>query len=193
MYVTANLALRDMLKISKTTKETRYVLRGKVLIDGVTREDHRFPVGFMDVISVPPMKKNYRVTITKKGKISMIETSEQESKLKLCRINKKTAYKGKIQATLHDGRTLIVDKKDPYKVGDTMLVELPKASVKEHIPLAKGALIMLLGGSHMGSRGKIIDIEGQKISFLSEDGSTYETLKRYAFAIGRDEAAIKLQ
>ena len=48
------VVLRDMLGIVDNRAEAKRVLsEGKVLVDGVVRKDVRFPVGIMDIITIP--------------------------------------------------------------------------------------------------------------------------------------------
>ena len=55
------IALRDILKLGQNTKEIRHILNeGKILVDGVIKKDHRFPIGIFDIVSIPDIKKHYR-------------------------------------------------------------------------------------------------------------------------------------
>jgi ribosomal protein S4E len=53
-------------------------------------------------------------------------------------------------------------------------------------------LIYLTGGKHIGQIGKIQDIIGNRILYKTESGDVVETLKDYAFPIGKDKPLIKL-
>ena len=57
-----SVLLRDVLGLVSDAREARAAIKSKeVLIDGVPRRDTNFPVGLMDVISIPSMKKYYRI------------------------------------------------------------------------------------------------------------------------------------
>ena len=65
-----NIVLREIFEYAKTTKEVKNILNNKeVLINGVRRKDHRFIVGFMDIIAIPGIKAYFRVLLDKKGKL----------------------------------------------------------------------------------------------------------------------------
>jgi small subunit ribosomal protein S4e len=42
------------------------ISRSTVLVDGVVRASHRFPVGLMDVVSMKELGKHYRVLVDKR-------------------------------------------------------------------------------------------------------------------------------
>ncbi|HDM89168.1 MAG TPA: 30S ribosomal protein S4e, partial [Candidatus Bathyarchaeota archaeon] len=62
------LIIRDILGFAETRKEAKKIIsQGKILVDGRVRRDDRYPVGLMDVVSIPELKMNYRVLPFKKG------------------------------------------------------------------------------------------------------------------------------
>ena len=181
-----NVVLRDMLHYSETAKESKAILKRKnVLVDGVRRQEPKFPVGIFDVIEFGDINKNYRVVMDKKGKLALVGIGNEEAGVKPCSIINKTSVKGRIQLNLNDGKNIIVGK-DGYKTGDTVLLELPKFSIKKHISLKKNVLICLIGGKHIGEIGKVKDIVGNRIIYIRENDDTVETLKKYAFVVGED-------
>jgi len=188
-----NLILKQILGI-ETTKESKAIIYSNdVLVNGTARTEHRYNTGLLDVISFPKTKKHYRIILNKNAKIDTIEIPEKEAKLKPCRILDKTVLKGnKIQLNLHGGINITLDKND-YNTGDTLIITFPKLEIKEHIKFEKGSFIMLSGGKYAGKMGNILDIEGNKIKFKSTGGNDYETLKRFAFVIGKKKAAIKIE
>src|SRR3989338_3789695 len=63
------IIVRDMLKLAETAKEMKKIISaGDVLIDGRSRNDHKFPVGIMDVVEIPKTKQCFRM-IAKEGKL----------------------------------------------------------------------------------------------------------------------------
>jgi small subunit ribosomal protein S4e len=188
-----NVLLRDTLKIAMTNREVKFMLENKeVLVDGKRRKETRFPVGLFDVISLPEMGEHLRIYLDKKGKLDTIKIPENECNTKICRINGKKALKGKIQLTLHDGRNILTDQND-LSVGDCLLITFnKKVSIKAKIPLEKGSAIFLVGGKHIGHIGTVEDIVGNRILYKSEKGDTVETLKKYAYAVGKGKPSIKL-
>ncbi len=183
--------IRDTLSIATTAKEVKYLLNsGECLVDGVTIKDTHHIVGFMDVVSFPKIKKNYRLVIGKKGKLVTVECDDKESKIKVLKIVNKTKVKGnKIQVNLSDGRNMLVSN-DTYTVGDSLVIELPSQKVVEHIKLEKGVKLLLSGGKHKGDLGELISIHDKNIIYKNEAGDNVETLKKYAYALGTGSSAV---
>ena len=46
-------------------------------MDGRVRKDPKFPLGFMDVFSIPKIRKQYRVLIDVKGRFVLREISKK--------------------------------------------------------------------------------------------------------------------
>lgn len=176
-----NVVLKD-LGFGKTARDVRNILNKKeVLVDGKRRKDPKYTIGIMDVLSIPEIKKSYRVLLNKKGKLFMKEISEEESKIKISKVVGKTVRaKGKIQFSLHDGKNILMDLK--AKVGDSLVLELPSFKVKEVLELKKGAQIYLLKGNYAGSQGVLQEMEGSKIIY-EKGKEKIETLKKYAVVI----------
>lgn len=185
------IVLRDVLKYCKTGREARYMLnRQEVKIDGVKRKDPKFIVGLFDIISFPKLKQGFRVIINKKGGIE-IKAIKDEKMVKPEKVIGKRLLKNKIQLNLYDGRNVIIDK-DTYKVGDTVLIELPGQAIKEHLKFEEGALAYLVKGKNVGETARIEKIKGKDIIFKKLTGEKFETKKEYAFVIGKDKPAIEL-
>jgi small subunit ribosomal protein S4e len=184
--------MRDLLNLGKTKKEIRDIINHQdVMVDGKKRKDHRFNFGFMDVLSLPKIKKSYRVVFDKEGKLAIIEVQDKEASLKLVRIRNKTKRGKQTQLNVGDGRNILVDK-DTYKVNDSLLIELPKQAIKEHYPLQKGSAILLTGGRHSGAIGTVESIEGSKLIFKT-DKDLIETHAKHAFVVGKGKSAITIQ
>lgn len=185
--------LRDILNYAKTTREVKKILQSRnVLVDGVRRKKHRFIVGLMDVIAVSEIKKYYRIILDKKGKISLIEIEKNDASVKPCKITGKNKVKGKTQLNLFDGRNILIDK-DDYKVNDTIIISLPNQEIKKHIRFEKNVTVFLTGGKHTGELGLVEDIVSDKIRYKNRKGEVFETLKKYAFVVGKEKPEIKLE
>ncbi len=180
------------LGYAATTKEVKKILNTReVLVDGRRVKENKFPVGFMDVITIKETNDSLRIVLDKKGRLKVIPADKDEVQLKLCRVKKKTALKkGRIQVNLSDNKNILTDKKD-MKVGDTVLITIPFQEIKQHLPLEKGALICLIGGKHIGHKGTVDSIEGNKLIYTTAK-KKHESLKKYAFVIGKGKEAIKL-
>ena len=195
--LTLGLALRDVIKLADTIKEVKRILsEGNVLIDGKIVKEYKFPLGLMDVISIPNLKKDFRVLYDKRGKITVLPISASESKWKLCRIQNKTILKGKkTQLNLHDGRNIIV-KKDEYKTGDVLKFEFKDSKISDKYELKEGSVSLIIGGSHIGEIANIDQINkiaSSKQNISKMKGETdFTTLLEYVFPIGKNKPVISL-
>ena len=180
--------MRDMLGITSTLKESRYILHNKTVeVNGIQRKDSRFCVGLFDIISFKEAKSQYQILLDKKGQLY---AKEVKNSLRPRQIRNKTILKGKkIQLNFRDGTTMIVDK-NGYKVGDSVVVKDKK--IVQHIPFEKGSTIFLIGGKHIGSVGVLEDIMDNKIIYKSKDNEKIETLKKYGVVIGKEKPLIEV-
>ena len=191
------MIIRDHLSLTDGLKETRKIItNGEVLVDGVIRKDYKFPCGLMDVISIPKMKKDYRVLYNRRGKITLEEIKPTEANWKLCRIENKHILKGKkVQLSLHDGRNQLV-KKDEYKTGDVLKLSFKDNKIEDVFKFEKGTVSMIIGGSHIGEIANIEGtetIESSKPNLAKMKGSTeFTTLQNYVFPIGKNKPIIQV-
>ena len=177
------------MKVAQTSKEVKLILHNQeVLVDGKLVKDHRFIVGFMDVLTIPG-EGSYRVTLDELGGLQLVPSKDVG--VKLCKIAGKSLIKGKMQINLNDGRNVLVDK-DTYKVGDSVLIELPSQKLKDHVALAKGAQVILTAGKHIGKLGVVEAIEGRGMTLKLITGDVVQTRKAYAFAVGKDKPLVEL-
>jgi small subunit ribosomal protein S4e len=191
------IVLRDILKFVETGKEAETVLKKReVLVDGRVVTDHAFPLGLMDVLSIPKIKKFYRCTVTKDG-LKLIEIEENESKVKLCRIKDKTTVReGKQQLNLHDGRNILVEA-GKFSTGDSVLVEVPSQKITEHVKLEKGCAVLIVEGGHAGVIAKVKDVvvvkgkEPNKVVFEYE-GKENETIADHVMVVGKTKPIITI-
>ncbi len=128
--------------------------------------------------------------MNKNNKLELQKIDEKEARVKPLKILNKTVLKKKIQINSFGGRNVLLEK-NSYAVGDTLVFEMPEQRIIEHIPLAKGNIVYLIKGSHVGENGKIEEIEGMHISIKIGD-RIIKTLKKYAVAIGKEKPIIKL-
>ncbi|MBI2135645.1 30S ribosomal protein S4e [Candidatus Woesearchaeota archaeon] len=184
-----NVVIKELLKLANTSREVKEIIKTGVSIDGKKVIDERSIIGFMDVLSFIHSKEAYRILLNNNGFITPVKIEASESKIKLSKIIGKNLVNGKTQLNLNDGRNLLVDK-DGYRCGDILLIEIPNQKILEKIPLEKGSKIYLMGGKHIGEIHTAETITGEKISLRSKDGSVFETLKKYAFAVGKDKVAL---
>lgn len=192
--------LRDMLKIADTAGEAKNIIKSRnVLVDGRVRTDHKFAIGLMDVLSMPMLKKSYRVLPSHRG-LELVEVGADEATKKLYRVaGKLSAKSGKSQLRMHDGVSMLVDAAEAKKValGDTIVVDLGSRKMGDLLKLEKGAYIVITKGKNAGLAGKIEDIvatgtkEPDKV-ISRVGGEKLEVIKSYVFVVGRTEPVIKL-
>jgi small subunit ribosomal protein S4e len=180
------VALRDMIGITEKGEEAKKIIKaGKVLVDGKICKDYKRGIGLFDVLSFPEAGKYYRLIIKKKP--VFIEITEEDSKVKLCRIAGKTVLKsGKMQLNLHDGKNVLVTAGD-YSVNDSVLLNVADRSIKDVVKFDSGCLIMMKSGEVH----KIKSIErGFSKKILLEGDS--ETVFRDFIVVGTEKPIIKV-
>lgn len=191
--------IRDILGFAKTSREAVAILNSKqVKVDGKICSEKAYPVGLMDVVSFENIKKNFRIVPYKLG-LRPIEIPEVESNLKLLKVTGKTCVsKGKVEVTLHDGRNLLIDDAKKYSVGDSLQFDLGSRNVLSVLKLEKGSLVLICDGTHKGEIAKLVQVQTNlsapdTVILESEGRKTFETLKDYVIALGKDEPVIKVQ
>jgi small subunit ribosomal protein S4e len=191
------LFVRDYLNLVDNLREAKKIISdGEVLVDGIKRKSHKFPCGLMDVISIPKTKNDYRVLFNNRGKLTLVPTSSKDATWKLCRIENKTIVNGnKIQLNFHDGRNILI-KKDEYKTGDVLKINFKDKKISETYKFEKGAVSLIIGGSHIGEVANIEDIaiiSSSKSNLTKMKGkSDFSTLQEYVFPIGKTNPVIEL-
>lgn len=183
--ISLSLVITNILKFARTRKEVKKILNeGKILVNEKVRKELGFSLGLMDVISVPSLNEGYRLFYNRKGKFELLKLNDDEINIKPVKILNKTIIKnGKIQLNNSDGTNMIVDKQD-YNTNDTLMISLKDGKVKEHLPFKEGARIYILGGTKIGTIGKLESIKENKIIIKSKT-EEFETAKKYAFVIGK--------
>jgi small subunit ribosomal protein S4e len=202
------LVLRDILGVAETRKEAKIIVsQGKVYVDGKVRRKDDFPVGLMDVISMPDMKKFYRIMPSHKG-LMLNPISEEEASFKLFRVEDKTTVSnGVVQIALHDGSNLRVKSEAPekpqeisYETFDILKASLPEKEVLSSIKTKEGNLAVITGGKNIGKQGRIVEIEKTEakkrrnalVVIEDEKGNRYQTILDFVFSIGGAEPLISL-
>ena len=202
------MAVRDILGFAETRKEAKNIVsQGKILVDGKPREELAFPLGLMDVISIPDAELYYRVLSHEKG-FTLHPIEKDESAFKLCRVEKKTIVgHGYVQLNLHDGTNRLIrvaDAKNPhedvYETLGVLKVAVPSGEILGTMKLAKNAPALIIGGQNRGIHGKVVEIEeisGKKRRSLLttvEDaaGKRFQTILDFIFVVGDGNQSISL-
>ncbi len=183
--------MRDILGYVKTARELRHMLKAAdILVDGKKQRDTHSNVGIFDILSLPQIGKYYRMMLNVKGRLELIEISAEESASKLCKVVGKRHVAGKkTQLSFHDGHTMLTDD-NSIKVGDTLVRKVPDGKVVHILGLKQGAHIFLIKGKHVGDKGVLREIKGDKIVYEDKEKNKIETLKGYTVVIGDQEPLI---
>jgi small subunit ribosomal protein S4e len=187
--------IRDYLQLCDTRREAqRIVSQGNILVDGIIRKELNFPVGLMDIISIPNSKKYYRIVYNKRGRLALVTISSSDAEWKLRRIENKTILKkNRTQLNFHDGTNMII-KDEKYNVGDVLKMKLKDNSVSDLYPRENGTISFIIGGSHIGEMATLNEISVIKSSKPNVAKMTgdqqFTTLEQYVFPIGKTKPVI---
>ncbi len=184
------VVLREYLKVAETYKEAKKIVKeGKIIVDGKACKDHKFGLGIMDIIHIPAIKKSFRMLPAKHG-LKIIEIPEREKNLKLCKITgKKVVRGGKVQLSLHDGRTIIAD--NSYHTQGSVLIELPKQKIMEYLKLGDGMSVLIVSGKNKTKIAKISKMEEKRL-WLEEDGNKFEAPISAVMTVGKDKPLLTM-
>jgi len=187
------LLLRNRLKYALTGKEVVSILMNRLVqVDGKVRTDKTYPVGFMDVVTIPKTDENFRLVYDSKGRFVVQRISKEEASYKLCKVRKMQFGKGGIpHINTHDGRTIRYP--DPeIKENDSVMLDLETGKIKDYIKFDIGNLVMVTGGHNNGRVGTILHKEKHKGSFdivhvKDAAGHTFATRISNVFVIGKGD------
>lgn len=182
--------LRDVLKIASDRREAKAIIsNGSVMIDGKKPSGEAFPIGLMDVVSLPKSSKSYRIIVSG-GKLNPKEIAESETKAKLCRITGKKLVKGnKVQLQFHDGRSCLIEREeDRFKLGDTIKLAIPKQKLDSFLKMQKGARCYVFKGKHAGELAELVELQERAGSTatdakLKSASGEFNTRKDYVFVV----------
>jgi len=151
------ILLRDVLRLTRTKKETKRAIHSKlVLLNNKKISDEKNAVLLFDVLTIVPEKKNYKLTLSEKGKFKVEEVKEVGQKIAKI-VNKKILKGKKIQLNLSDGRNFLSDTK--CKTNDSVVVDLEQKKILKCLALKEKAKVMVVGGKHAGKKGVVVKID----------------------------------
>jgi small subunit ribosomal protein S4e len=199
------ILLRDMFHFARNMSEVKRILYERnVVIDGRVKTNRKYPLGFMDVLSLPKMQQHYRMIYTVKKGLRAIPIDEKETTEKLCQIKNKTSIKdGLIQLNLHDGRNIVLSKEETdtatYSTHDTVKISLPEQQIMEKYELKVGNYGFVTSGRWMGMHGTIEEISAhgtkktKTVTLSTPDGERLVTLYRYIFVVGNKTPSVTIE
>lgn len=193
------ILLRDHLGIVSNRKEARYILNhGKVLVDGRAIKEDRYPIGLLDVVSIPQLEKNYIILVNGRGELYASEVDAKKADKKISKLVNKTMISGgKLQLNMYDGRNIVIDSKDSkkYVTGGSLILKLPDLKIDSFIPADKGKIALVAKGRHSGKIGKIINMTEsgfnlKSLTSLDCNGEEVMTNTDYIFIVGDKESMV---
>ncbi len=168
-----------------------------IAVDGQIRKDPKFPLGFMDVVTLVKTKTNYRLLYDCKGRFGLTKISPSEAEFKLCRVTKRAmGPKGIPYIVTHDGRTI----RFPHpliQARDTVKVNLASNQIVTYFKFEVGVKVMITGGNNIGRVGSIIRLEEHPGSYeiihiRDESGLEFSTRVKNVFVIGSKVPEVQL-
>ncbi|MBW9140599.1 MAG: 30S ribosomal protein S4e [Candidatus Aramenus sp.] len=201
-----SLFLRDYLKVAINLREAKNIISaGKVLVDGRVRRNYRYPVGLMDVVSIPSADLYFRIVPDNARYMRAVQVQKEEAGFKLARVLDKRIVKGgNIQLNLDGGRNiqLAKDKASEYKFPTltTLKIAIPNQEVLGYYEVKEGNYAVIIGGKNVGRHGTIAKIQKATyktrrysiVTIQTKDGNTYETNLENIMVIGNEQPEIKV-
>ncbi len=192
--VPLGFVVRDMLKLSNTLREARQIItKGNILVDGHVRKSYQFAVGLFDTVSIPSLKKHYRIVLDHKGRLKTLEASDAMVQSKPSKVIVKKKMPGqKLMIQTHDGKTFR-DAQQSVRVGDSVLIKEGN-KISEHLSLVKGSHVFITGGTHVGEMAQVASIvEGtmkrDKLVDLIEGKEKFQTTAENVMVIDANTAS----
>lgn len=174
------IILRDMLKIAQNRKETKRAIHMKhVLVNNKPVIDERNNVLLLDTLTLVPLKKHYRLGLSKNGKFEINEIKEDEARYKVAKIINKKVLKGrKTQLNLSDGRNFLSDIK--CNTDDSVLIDFKNKKIEKCVPLKERSKVIVFAGKHSGKTGiiKKVDLERKMTKLETKEGPINVLIKQ---------------
>lgn len=189
-----NTFLKEVVNVTKTTKETKYLLtKQEVIVNGNRIRDDKHAVGFLDIVLIPSAKKAFRVIMDSKGTLNAKEIKTEENNCLLKISGKTMLKKGIVQINTMSGKNLLVKNTEAkkYKVGDSLVVSVPDNKIHNHFSNDTSAHAFVFTGKHCGKIGVVEQIQNSSVKIKSKDKS-FETNKEYIIIVGKDKPEIDI-
>lgn len=188
-----SVLLRNRLKYALNNQECIKIVRDKgadnIRVDNKVRRDHKYPVGFQDVISIHKTGENFRMLLDVKGRFQAHRIDAKEAAFKLCKIKRKCIGKNKIPYVVtHDGRTIRFPHPD-IKKNDTIKINLENGEIDGIVKFDNGASVFSTGGNNIGRVGILQHVEHHPGSYeiahvKDARGNSFATRLTNIFVIG---------
>jgi len=184
------LLIRNRLKYALTGRESNMILKQRfVEVDGKAKTENKYPVGFMDVVSIKKTNDYFRILYDTKGRFVLHKVSKKEATYKLLKVTKKgVAAQGVPYILTHDGRSIRFP--DPLiKVNDTIKYNIETKTISKFVKFDKNNLCYITGGANRGRIGQILQRDTHEGSFdiihvKDAAGNSFTTRIGNVFIIG---------
>lgn len=195
-----SVILRNKLKLSLTGRESKLIVcakEGNIAVDGKIRKDHKYPVGFMDVLTLVKTKTNYRLLYDSKGRFGLVKITGNEAEYKLCKVKARAmGPKGIPYIVTHDGRTIRFPNPD-IKANDTVRVNLRNGEITDFYKFHEGCQVLINGGNNIGRVGSLVKVEkhdgGYDIIHVKDpNNKEFSTRATNVFVIGNNKPEVTL-
>jgi small subunit ribosomal protein S4e len=174
------VVLRDMIQLAQNRREVKKAIHKKdLLICGKPARDEKQSLELLDILTIVPAKKHYRIILSNTGKFDFEEVVEKEANKKISKIiGKKTISGKKNQYNLLDGRNYLSDVE--AKVNDSVILDLNKNTISKVLPVKKGAEVLVMGGKHAGYKGTIGSLHSEhKLVEVKSEDKTFNALIKH--------------
>ena len=192
------MLLRNRLHYALSYAEALAIVKDKaglIRIDGKVRSDLKYPIGFMDIISIERNDEYFRVLFDAKGRFTLVRIDEDDAKTKICKVSTRAlGTNGVPYVVTHDGRTIRYPHPD-IKPNDSIRINLATNEIEDTVKFEQGSLVMVTGGKNTGRVGVIFHDEKHEGGFdivhiRDVHGHTFATRLSYAFVIGHGKQAV---
>jgi ribosomal protein S4E len=158
------MALRDMLNLARTSKETELMVRSKrIKINGRVVSDIHETIKLFNLFEAD---KHYKLILLPTGRFAFEPT---KAALRFAKVIGKKMLNGKVlQYNLHDGTNFI--SKDSIAVGDSVELDTENKVKKVHT-MEKGKEVFIYEGKSAGHSGIVEHIHGNKLEVKLEKRS----------------------
>ncbi len=199
------IILRDYLNLAESLKEAKIIISsGKVLVDGRVRKDYKYPIGLMDVISVPSSDLYFRVVPDNIKFLKLVKITKDEANYKYVRVmNKTTVRGGAIQLNLDDGRNILVSSEEAKKIGtlSTLKIEIPTQKIVNVYTINENSYVIAIGGKNIGLHGIVQKISWSKyktrkytiVTVKGKDDKTFQTNLLNIMSIGSENPDMRIE
>lgn len=186
------LLLSKKLGYAQNSKEIKHIMKNRMIkINGKVRTDSKFPVGIMDILSIPRTGETYRVLYNTHGRF-ILHQLENEENFIISKVVKKKIGKGKVPHIYTENGNCFRYCDLEIQVGDSVKIDINSRKVIEYLSIAEGNTVYLLRGRNMGCSGVVVGIEKDIVKIRDANDRYFSTLKKNLMVIGAEKSWISL-